>query len=475
MSRTRSRGRSRLTIAALALALVGGLTGTASAYAGGQARSAADDLSAIRMNYVVNTGTGAAAIKAAEEAVKAEGGKVLISYSEVGIVIAQSSKGGFAKALRGSKYDKIVDSVGATRTAEAPPPKIVDEYGPFAAAKLKPDPREGEQWGNTVLQSLKANKIQPGDPKVLVGDLDTGVDDTHPDLTANFDKKNSVSCENNGVPDTSDGAWRPTSSTHGTHTAGTIAAARDGQGIAGIAPKISIASIKITDDNGFIYPEYAICGFMWAASHGVDVTNNSYFIDPWFFWCKNDPDQGAVQESIKRVLAYTFSKDIVTVASAGNSGYDLGKQTHDSSSPNDGTPFDRPLNKHCLKMPTQMANVITVSATTSTGDKAGFSNFGKGQVDVAAPGNAILSTTWPGHGWGLLSGTSMAAPHVTGLVALVRSQFPDASASQVMKIVAKTAEDTPCPPSTPACEGTKKYNGYFGDGIVNALRAVKNK
>jgi hypothetical protein len=244
MSRTRSRGRSRLTIAALALALVGGLTGTASAYAGGQARSAADDLSAIRMNYVVNTGTGAAAIKAAEKAVKAEGGKVLISYSEVGIVIAQSSKADFAKALRGSKYDKIVDSVGATRTAEAPPPKIVDEYGPFAVAKVKPDPREGEQWGNTDLQSLKANKIQPGDPKVLVGDLDTGVDDTHPDLTANFDKKNSVSCENNGVPDTSDGAWRPTASTHGTHTAGTIAAARDGQGIAGIAPKISIASIR---------------------------------------------------------------------------------------------------------------------------------------------------------------------------------------------------------------------------------------
>jgi subtilisin family serine protease len=180
-----------------------------------------------------------------------------------------------------------------------------------------------------------------------------------------------------------------------------------------------------------------------------------------------------VQESIKRVLAYTAKKDIVTVVAAGNSGYDLGKQTHDSSSPNDGTPIDRPLNKKCLQLPGQVKSVITVSATTSTGGKASFSNFGKGQIEVAAPGASILSTTWPGHGWGLLSGTSMAAPHVTGVVALIQSQFPKLSADEVIKRVEKTAVSTACPPSTPACEGTKKYNGYFGYGIVNALNAVK--
>ena len=73
----------------------------------------------------------------------------------------------------------------------------------------------------------------------------------------------------------------------------------NGIGIAGVAPNVRIASVKVIDDDGFIYPEYAICGFVWAADHGIDVTNNSYFVDPWFKWCNDDPDQKAVAEAVK--------------------------------------------------------------------------------------------------------------------------------------------------------------------------------
>jgi subtilisin family serine protease len=338
---------------------------------------------------------------------------------------------------------------------------------------LDPDPREGEQWGNTMLQSLAANEHQPGSKKVVVGVLDSGVDTTHPDLEANFNRKASADCTQNGVVDSTDGSWLPTASTHGTHVAGTIAAARDGQGIAGIAPEVSYASIKVGNDDGYIYPEYALCGFMWAASHGVDVTNNSYFVDPWMWWCKYDKDQSAVQQAFKKLMRYVGKKkDLVTVASAGNSGVDLTKVTSDSSSPNDSTPITRKINKKCLRIPSQMPNVIAVSAITSSGLKAGYSNWGLGEISVAAPGSSILSTTWPGHGWGLLSGTSMASPHVTGVVALIRSEYPNASAAEVIQILEDTAVPHACPDGVAACEGDTDYNGYYGHGIVNALNAV---
>src|SRR5207253_282593 len=105
----------------------------------------------------------------------------------------------------------------------------------------------------------------------------------------------------------------------------------------------------------------------------------------------------------------------------------------------------------CLQLPGQIKSVITVSATTEAGPKASFSNFGLGQIEVAAPGNSILSTTWPGHGWGFLSGTSMAAPHVTGVVALIQSQFPKLDADGVIKRLEDTAVATACPDGVPAC------------------------
>jgi subtilisin family serine protease len=256
--------------------------------------------------------------------------------------------------------------------------------------------------------------------------------------------------------------------------AGTIAAARNGLGIAGIAPGVQISSIKAMNDSGYLFPEYVICAFMFAAKKGVEVTNNSYYMDPWYFWCKNDPDQGAVQESLKRVIEYTHKQGIINVAAAGNENYDLANKTTDSLSPNDSEAIpNRPVNKKCLDIPTEIDGVVTTSAIQQSLAKASFSNYGLDKIDVAAPGVGILSTTWPGSSsYGSLSGTSMASPHVAGVVALIESVDPGLSVDKMLKRLYKTAVDKACPGGT-SCEGSPKNNGYFGRGIVNAKKAVK--
>ena len=200
-----------------------------------------------------------------------------------------------------------------------------------------------------------------------------------------------MNCTDNGVPDTTAGVWRPTTSDHGTHVAGTVAAARNGVGIVGVAPGVRIASVKVVNDDGYIFPEYAICGCVWAAEHQMDVTNHSYFIDPWEFWCNDDGDQGAVQEAVRRAVAFATKKGVLSVAAAGNSNYDLANKTTDTTSPNDSTPVTRTINNDCLDIPTELPGVITVASTTRAGASS-FSNFGLNKIDVAAPGSSILST-----------------------------------------------------------------------------------
>jgi subtilisin family serine protease len=339
---------------------------------------------------------------------------------------------------------------------------------------LDPEPREGEQWGNTKLQSLEANEIQDGKASVLVAVLDSGVNDLHEDLGANFNQAASADCVANegGAPVTTPGSWRPTSSSHGTHVAGTIQAARNGKGVAGIAPGVQYSSIKVVNDSGFIFPEYAICGFMFAAKKGADITNNSYYIDPWMFWCANDPDQAAVQTAVKRVLNYTHKQGVVNVAAAGNSNIDLANKTTDSSSPNDSTPITRPINQKCLDIPTEAKGVITVSSIQSTGTKSGFSNYGLGVIDVAAPGSSILSSVWPGDSaYASFSGTSMASPHVAGVIALMESKKPGLSLKKITKKLYKQSVDTACGGAS-GCVGTPANNGFYGRGVVNALNAV---
>jgi subtilisin family serine protease len=420
------------------------------------------------MNYVVNTKATPGHVRKTEDAVKAAGGTVLVSYRQLGVVIAQSTNPDFKTDVR---RGRDVQSVGATRTAA-----VSEGAGGLnkieeATATPVPDPREGEQWDVTQIKADQAHAVTDGSRKVLVGINDSGVDDTHPDLAPNFDAADSVSCVNNGVPDTTTGAWRPTTSSHGTHVAGTVAAARNGIGIVGVAPGVRIASVKVVNDDGFIYPEYSICGIVWAAQHRMAVTNHSYFIDPFEFWCKDNGDQGAAQEAVRRAYAWATGQGTLSVAAAGNSNYDLSNKTTDRNSPNDSTPVTRTINNDCLDMPTELPGVITVASTTKDRVKSSFSNFGLNKIDVAAPGSSILSTV-PG-GYAIFSGTSMASPHVTGVAALMKSTHPWWGPRDIERALHREADDTACPTTPDArCTGTTANNAFYGDGIADALDAV---
>ena len=104
---------------------------------------------------------------------------------------------------------------------------------------------------------------------------------------------------------------------HGTHTAGTIAAAANGIGITGVAPKVKIAGIKTSNDDGYFFVEMVVCAFMWAGSHDIDVTNNSYFADPWLYNCRNDAGQRAIFKAAQRAMRFAQKHGVTVVASAG--------------------------------------------------------------------------------------------------------------------------------------------------------------
>ena len=139
----------------------------------------------------------------------------------------------------------------------------------------------------------------------------------------------------------------------------------------------------------------ASCG---RPTHGVDVTNNSYYTDPWYFNCTDDPDQKALVDAVTRATRYAEKKGTVNVAAAGNENYDLAAdEITDPFSPNDATPGDRVVDpSECFDIPTQLPGVVTVAATGAKGIKSSFSNYGLGVIDVAAPGGDSTAYQTPG-------------------------------------------------------------------------------
>ncbi|MEU4497293.1 S8 family serine peptidase [Streptomyces sp. NPDC023998] len=499
-----------------ALALPAGLALTASLGflpAGAASAAPADEVPAAvatdgpKLSYVVNVKGGHGTAKSVKKAIAKAGGSVVIAYDQIGVIVVHSQNPAFAKTIR---QVRGVQSAGATRTAPIAPAAdtAIDSERPLTAQEAKTaaaqatagqDPLEPLQWDLPAIKADKAHKKTLGSRNVTVAVIDTGVDDTHPDLAPNFDAKASANCVT-GKPDTTPGSWRPAAneSDHGTHVAGTIAAAKNGVGVTGVAPGVKVSGIKVATTDGFFYTEAVVCGFVWAAEHGVDVTNNSYYTDPWLFNCKNDLDQGALVEAHRRAIGYAERKGVVNVAAAGNSKMDLAAdELPDATSPNDTTPVERVINpRECLDIPTQIPGVVTVSALGAKNLKSSYSNYGLGVVDISAPGGdstlfqrpdapavdgRILSTL-PGGKYGYKAGTSMASPHVAGVVALIKSKHPHASAAQVKALLYAEADDTACtnPYDIDAdgkvdavCEGPKGKNAFYGTGVADALDAVR--
>jgi hypothetical protein len=200
--------------------------------------------------YVVLYRDGASSAGAAT-LVSSAGGTLVANYSQIGVVIARSKNANFASAVQANK-----NVTGAAKT-DSLGVKVGDVQdkstsAPTVAAAPWGDPLSGLQWDMPQINVPAAQAITGGNRGVVVGDIDTGLDFNHPDLAANVDFGNSASCIG-GAPDTSPAAWNDDNG-HGTHTAGTIAAAANGIGIIGVAPNVRLAGIKAGDAAGFFFP-----------------------------------------------------------------------------------------------------------------------------------------------------------------------------------------------------------------------------
>lgn len=326
------------------------------------------------------------------------------------------------------------------------------------------DPRFSELWGmlNTGqtggmagadISAVLAWDISTGSDAVLVGVIDTGVDFTHEDLAANIytnpgedawsnpddpSTGNGVDDDNNGFVDDWKG-WNFIKNNnnayddnmHGTHTSGSIGAVGNNNiGVAGVNWTVKIMPLKFLDSRGSGTTADAIDAIVYAADMGVQVMSNSW-------------GGGGYSASLENAITYANDHGALFVAAAGNEGTN-----------NDQVP-EYPANY-------DIANVISVAATDHSdnlaiwgsggggGDGCGFvcsnamaavpgSNYGPTTVDIAAPGKNILSTI-PGNSYTLLSGTSMATPHVAGAAALLLAVNPNLTIGELKTALYSTVD-----------------------------------
>jgi subtilisin family serine protease len=268
------------------------------------------------------------------------------------------------------------------------------------------------------IDGLEALRIEKGDASVVVAVVDDGVDFTHPDLAdrawtnpgeSGAKATNGLDDDNNGHIDDVHG-WDfcnndntvsdPGEDFHGTHVAGTIAASLNGTGIVCVAPGVTIMAVKFIDGGPTCgSDDMAVAAIDYAASFGVPIINAS-----WGGSDESDVLDTAIGES-----------GALFVAAAGNAGLNIDAP---------GGPRFYPANS-------VQPNVVTIAAIDQTGHLASFSNYGTTSVDISAPGTNILSSIpdqpgGPGQQacnpcWAWIAGTSMAAPHVSGVAALALS------------------------------------------------------
>jgi subtilisin family serine protease len=455
------RGLALFAIAAAAMLLA------APAGATGTARLAQDRYVVLLAGSQGDTGFQFTQTRAAALAtVTAAGGTVTRDLSnQVGVVVVQTQNALFAQQIGAST---LIESVGRDFSWQGIPLGGPEETN---------DPLEALQWDMAMMRVPQAHAVQAGDRRVDVGILDSGIDGHHPDFIVDGGGTN-VDCSRgrNSVEflPLGPGVGNPDpcidNQFHGTHVAGTVAAQANGIGVVGVAPNVTLVPVKVCDASGYCYASGVVDGITYAGDAKLDVINMSFFVDDdefqesTEFKCNSDPVQATFRRAVERAIAYAIKKGVTPVAALGNSDEDL---TNPSAA--DGA--------DCDVVPAETTGVIGVASLGAESEKAGYSNWGFGPTDVAAPGGngttgdcltTILSTL-PGGTYGCIQGTSMASPHAAGLAALIESQYGrlkggdvELKPDRVAEIMFGTAIDI----------GLPGYDECFGHGRIDALRAV---
>jgi thermitase len=312
------------------------------------------------------------------------------------------------------------------------------------------DPHYPDLWGLQTIGAEAAWARTTGSPDVVAAVIDTGVDQSHPDLAANTWVNAGESCPGcraDGVDNDGNGYvddWRgwdfvnddndPTDDHgHGTHVAGTVGAAGDNAtGVVGVNWRVGLMALKFLGADGSGTTADAVAAILYASANGASVLNNSW-------------SGGEFSQALLDAVEVSDERNALFVAAAGNDGSD-----------NDLVP--------AYPSSYETPNVLAVAATDSNDLPAFFTNYGRRSVDLAAPGVTVLST-WAGGSYQYASGTSMAAPHVSGTAALV--------------IASGVLGPTPTPDAIEArLEGTARDLGapgpdtIYGHGLLDAAAAT---
>jgi subtilisin family serine protease len=305
----------------------------------------------------------------------------------------------------------------ARKGIPGPPPKTKE--GELELQQSQPVP-----WGVDRIDADLAWATSFG-IGVKIAIIDTGCDKDHPDLIDNI--KGGVNFVNGP------GSKWDDDNGHGTHVAGIVAAQNNEIGVVGVAPNASLYCVKVLNNQGSGWLSDVIAGYNWAVSQGMDVTQASL---------GTDSDSSSLEDTVDAAEA----AGIVNVAAAGNDG---------DTDPDDDVDY-----------PARYDSVIAVAATDSSDNRAYFASIDYyssdgPEVELSAPGLNIYSTN-VGGGYTTKSGTSMAAPHVSGVVALLLANEPTFTPAQVRERLQTTAEDL----------GIFGRDNYFGFGLVDAEKAV---
>jgi lantibiotic leader peptide-processing serine protease len=463
--------------------------------------------------------------------VTAAGGTVTQRLPEIGGIgvtstnpdfVAAMGRNNSVKAVAPSAQTELIDPVDAAAAGPGSSGNGGNASSAGPDPQPMPDPLGTEQWDKMRMNATMTGSyaLQPGRKDVRVFVIDTGADQTHPDVAPNLDVADSRSF----VPS------EPTIQDfngHGTWTISAVGAPINGVGISGVAPNVTLVSGKVLDGSGsgeFLYTDLAL---IYAGQQHFDIVSAS--LGGYIPKCGavNNPKKECDHPDwilLNRATQFARSNGVLPIGALGNEGYDL----------SDGNFF-----RDFVEAPGTVPGWVGVSATSYYNEKAFYSNYGTGDTDVSAPGGSTRNYTGvpgsevpPGYGgegrligawsstgseapsdpvevctgpggtppcwlYGYVQGTSMATPNAAGVAALIISQYGDFSSSNrnkphmsptsVEQYLQQSANNQPCPSpktvtqgpgldfATATCQGGTGFNSFFGKGIVDALKAVTLK
>jgi subtilisin family serine protease len=264
------------------------------------------------------------------------------------------------------------------------------------------------QWDMRMIDATPSGsyRVNQGRRGVMVGIMDTGVDGSHPDIRPNFNRRLSRNfttdiplvdgpCEDEPDQSCNDPADVDEDG-HGTHVAGLVAAALNGLGTAGVAPRVTLVNIRAGQDSGFFFLQATVDAMVYAGLVGIDVINMSFYIDPWLYNCLDNPadspeaqaEQRTIRVVTQRAINFARAHGVTPVGALGNQNTDLGNPTTDDISPDfpPGAAYHRDVDNSCITVPAETRGVISISALGPSHKKAHYSNWGIEQTDFSAPG-----------------------------------------------------------------------------------------